>query len=399
LCQPVSDERKVVWILGAGFSVPLGGPLFKRLISRESLRALGSWLDFVTQKHFAYIPDGDSAGKHYVDASITAELVCELYVMGLGKDEFDPGRLWNDAEEFLERLEIAIEPHDLLTTGIHEMLGKIRGSHPHASLAIESFQGKHGMHKLRDEAIRFVAGACSIFLDRPEGRHAIVDDSEQWEPYRHWITQLKPGCDAVVTFNYDRSLDMLASYLARKHRTDLLVSPVGDDPDHLEALRPFCVPMYHLHGHVGWRLDPNRKTIVPGTTDSRGVRANFPVAHKNPGEAVIGIPGAFKLDLSLRLLKELWGAAMKAIAEADAVVFVGYRFPPTDNMAKRRILNALRVKPESIVHVVLGSGSRDAARVRGMIEWTRDRVRNPVRVHEMGTEDFFPAFYRDGLFG
>ena len=36
-------DDKVVWILGAGFCVPLGGPLFKDLISRPMVDRLRSW--------------------------------------------------------------------------------------------------------------------------------------------------------------------------------------------------------------------------------------------------------------------------------------------------------------------------------------------------------------------
>lgn len=76
----------------------------------------------------------------------------------------------------------------------------------------------------------------------------------------------------------------------------------------------------------------------------------------------------------------------------------GYRFPPTDNLAKRSILDALRKNPKAKVHVVLGANNPDMPRLRGMIEWTRDHKVNPVRVHEMFTEDLFAVFERDQLF-
>lgn len=387
---------KVAWILGAGFSIPLGGPFFKKLISSESLIVLNNWMDFVVQKYAAYDPD--ECKTHKVDSGTTADIVCQLFEMGLGKAGIDPNRLWNDAEEFLERLEIATEPHDHITSMILQLLGKIRAdAHSLQAQAIKSFTGPGGIDKLRGEAIRFIAGACSVFLDRPEQRQNVVDESEQWSPFRRWAEHLTPGADTVITFNYDRSLDILGDYLRRQKR-DVLTSPIGDNPDHLEALSKYVVPMYHLHGHVGWLLDPDGKTIKPGEQDSTGFRSNLPVAYKNPGQAVIGIPGQSKLDLSLRLLKQLWTKAMDAIVDADAVVLVGYRFPPTDNMAKGEILKALRRNKKAVVHVILGHRSEDVSRVRGMIELTRGKTSNPVYVHDMGGEDFFAGFDRSDLF-
>jgi hypothetical protein len=120
------------------------------------------------------------------------------------------------------------------------------------------------------------------------------------------------------------------------------------------------------------------------------------IAYIHPKRAVIGLPGQHKLNLPTGLLKCIWDPAMAAIEAADAIIFVGYRFPETDNMAKRRLIDALKKNPNAMVHIVLGANNPDMPRLRGMIEWTRSKDR--VRVHEMGTEDFLAVFERSGLF-
>jgi hypothetical protein len=61
---------------------------------------------------------------------------------------------------------------------------------------------------------------------------------------------------------------------------------------------------------------------------------------------------------------------MLAIKSADAIVFVGYRFPETDNLAKSILLGALKKNANAYVHVVLGSNDPDTARVQSMLECT-----------------------------
>lgn len=58
-----------------------------------------------------------------------------------------------------------------------------------------------------------MAAACTTFLLDAENEPEIVDRSERWEPYTRWSGQLEPGKDSVITFTYDRSLNLLSSTL------------------------------------------------------------------------------------------------------------------------------------------------------------------------------------------
>jgi hypothetical protein len=334
-----------------------------------------------------------------------ARIVAWLYEAGLGNDN-GSGRLWADAEQFLERLEIATrETPSQLTKDIRDRIGSSARGKPKDGFiprAVQCFQmeqdhaGKPGLERLYPEAVRFVAGACSQFLWRAEQTTTIVDESEQWDPYRRWVGLLRPGYDTVITFNYDRVLDILAGYCRRQLSRSSLISPVGMTANKFSTLSKTSVPMFHLHGHVGWLLSDDRKSIVVSASSS-GFSENPAVAHKTPDKAVIGLPGQHKLSLPAGLLKDTWDGAMAAISDADAVVFCGYRFPETDNMAKRCLFDALRAKPTSKVHIVLGTGNPDRPRLEGLIAWTRMGHGNPARVHELWAQDFFAVFERNGL--
>lgn len=207
--------------------------------------------------------------------------------------------------------------------------------------------------------------------------------------------------DTVISFNYDRVLNILNEYLVttkkpRPRGRFVLNSPVGRDSEQVDATRDVAVPMYHLHGHVGW-LSPDGKGVDCGSANSAGIRPALARAHYTPEGAVLGLPGRIKTAMPTGILKDVWDRAMGAIRNADSIVFVGYRFPETDNVAKQELADALRNNPKARVHVVLGAGSADLPCLVGMIGWTRDDNANPVHVHQMKCQDFFAVFERNKL--
>jgi SIR2-like protein len=375
LLSMVQDERKVVWILGAGFSVPLGGPLFRQIISPETLRTLTGWDEYTSQRRFLR-PGSRMIGSDF-DVGPLSDIVHACYHSGLDT------KLWGDAEEFLDRLDIATsEPTGMLARDVRKCLRDM-AQRPGVDADLFETLGLYLPDIIHTEAIRFVAGACSAFLVRAAQNPTVVDRSEQWDPYRRWFDQLRLGYDSVITFNYDEALDLLASYGKRKYSQRRFISPVVDgEAFAVPALQ--CVPIYHLHGHVRWkRVDDTIRLGEP--------------AYVDPQNSVIGLPGQQKSALPDGLLRCVWDPAMAAIRDAEAIVFVGYRFPETDNMAKRRIIEALQKNSEGKVHVVLGANNIDTPRVQAMLEWTR--APSAVKVHPMWSQDFFPVFERDRLFG
>jgi len=143
--------------------------------------------------------------------------------------------------------------------------------------------------------------------------------------------------------------------------------------------------VFHLHGHVGWRRDTNGL-----------IHRGDPTAHVDPDAAVLGMPGPTKKELSESQLDQVWNLAFHELREADRVVFVGYRFPESDGLARQKILDALRANQKARVYIVLGPGNKDIARVQAMINWTRVSGLD-AEVEQMWAEDFFEAFERDRL--
>lgn len=120
------------------------------------------------------------------------------------------------------------------------------------------------------------------------------------------------------------------------------------------------------------------------------------MAHLTPERCVLGVPGPSKKELAESHLSQVWERAFDELQHADVVVFVGYRFPESDGLARHNILEALRKNLKGGVRIVLGPHNRDTPRVKAMIDWTITDGRT-VQVEELWGQDFFAAFNRDGL--
>lgn len=373
------SNKRAVWILGAGFSVPLGGPLFRELISERMQSTLEEW------EHF-------SSQSRRLSPTVPASACSLCKLVRLFYDQGVADRLWQDAEQFLERLEIARQDREsaparevwrcfrrLAKSGLPTELGDL--------MAVPQVHPE----LMHTEAIRFVAGACTAFLIRAHDNPKVVDESEQWDPYRRWYSKLEPALDSVISFNYDAVPDLLAAHgLRQKPPRDLFITP-AENLDLFHVSLPNCVPFYPLHGLAAWKRRGDGTIDV----DTAKKTQHGSVAYIYPEDALIGVPGQTKLSLPGGLLKCVWDPAMEAIEQADAVILVGYRFPETDNYAKRRLTDSLKRNPRACVHLVLGANNPDTPRVQSMLEWTRPKDR--VRVHPLWAQDFLTVYERNGL--
>jgi hypothetical protein len=103
--------------------------------------------------------------------------------------------------------------------------------------------------------------------------------------------------------------------------------------------------------------------------------------------------------------------------KAEAIVFVRYRFPPTDAEARGRLLGAIRKNRKHrilAIHTVLGpnTSSDDSRRLRGLLEHALAGVRKPaapgmdsqgesgwysLEQQPLFTEDFFSVVTRKSI--
>jgi len=339
---------KRVWILGAGFSRPLGGPLLPDLMRPEVKENLAA-----TYPEAPYRKGDD--GLH--------DLVLRLYGHG---SKYQQGKfnnmltsegenIWADAEQFLDYLDTAVAG------------GPSSPAFKRLSMVVDMVANRFRLGtdsvkqvlRLSRAAKRLVAGTCSAFLAGAD------PNTERWEPYVKWAKTLGSN-DTIITFNYDCVLELLNTQSKNIH-----VVRLGGDPG-----APGCARLLKLHGSVNWMISglASDKLALPKGGEQIQVlpQSDFDFSLKcEDHELAIASPGPIKKAVSAGWLAELWDIAARAIEEADAVVFIGYRFPPSDSHARQRLLSALtrNSRPYLAVHTVLGLQSPDTPRLTQLLRF------------------------------
>lgn len=412
--------EKIVWILGAGFSRALGAPLLPQLLTRRS----------VERARFAF-PD-------VFKPSTQRELelgVLELYA--IGRDL----KLWVHAEEFIEALDLIVEDADGRGQSGRNDLEFLRdqaieraGSGPIHCRDFFRNQEITSRH-VRDLALRLVAAECCEFLQGANPRF------ERWEPYRDWMDSLRED-DTVITFNYDRIPDILSMH-------DVNGNPVGEPrawiapPTEAErwngaaetrsARGPLVLKM---HGSVDWIVDRNEdshRDIIRRAEPRDVVQPECAAVHCNDAQLALATPGPKKQRMTAQQgpLHSIWKLAAMELHAANAIVFLGYRIPPTDAQTLGWLAGRIRgnarvdargmhraraeaarnegqpqlvIEPEPdklVVHTVLGPnvGHEDSRRLSGIIGALVSSRDLDVNACPMGAEDFIGLMTRDWLVG
>ena len=303
----MTTDAKHVWVLGAGFSKPLGGPLLGDLFREEDQRDIE-----------AYFPPID-----YSDLAHDQGWVQSLFKEGAH------GGFWVDAEQFLTYVDDAYRP-----TGEPKMR-KLTNLVQRAMSSAEQGSAKQTriLARLDRMVRRALAVDCSRFL------MGIPPDSELWIPYHAWIQSLVPGRDVVLTFNYDLVIETAI------HR---------DDPEHEHFTNKIwvglpgerqpreVVPVYKLHGSIDWAVLPGKHIVGSDRKD------RLEALRSGETKIAIAAPGSSKAEFVREHLEPLWRPAEKALAEAERVFFIGYSFPDTDPSPQDRLLNAFASEPGEI---------------------------------------------------
>ncbi|HTF45181.1 MAG TPA: SIR2 family protein, partial [Terriglobales bacterium] len=296
---------KVVWILGSGFSKHVGGPLLNELLTPRSMREL------------------ETLFPH--PALPTLHAVYEIFrshVKGISNSPY-----WEHAEEFLSFVDSAADPQSRR----HKVTEDLCSQHK-----TQQFNGSP--QELRRRAAIAIAAECIAFLS------TIDLDTESWQPYLQWGEAVSDP-DAIITFNYDRVLEEMAEHPQRICNFSQNTVQI---PNRLNVAAG-SVPIYKLHGSVDWFLlrDPNGNQFT-------WLEPDLPKQLGLGFEPLIATPGNTKKNYCDEYLSDLWKASRDHLREADVVVFMGYRFPPSDSQAVTSVLGALKDNDKSLrVHVVL----------------------------------------------
>lgn len=390
---------KTVYILGAGFSRPLGGPLLSDLFTTTS------W-EIATRKF------PDSGLERDLPAKWAAELYRDFLIRHDRPDPFnkvDSVRFWSDAEEFLEALELCVHnktesprsprlsswllpkieglvhegqfsqsKYDIKTSFafLPELFRRQLGNcldpnKENWSLRLQSSFTEHQkpwLSVLLYGAKRMLAAECSAFFDKADV------DFDRWSPFRTWIARLNTN-DTVVTFNYDLVLETISKKSGLDNLQFLLP---GEYPGSDKAV------VCKLHGSVDWKLKDNRIEKVDSPVP-------FAISCKD-SEAVMGTPGPEKLAGRNNALRPLWDLAGERIHSADRIVFLGYRMPPTDACARRFLAESISNHQESRVRVqiVLGPPEVSDVHARRLERILLALTNSSSRVERLplGAEDF-----------
>ena len=245
---------------------------------------------------------------------------------------------WAHAEEFLDFVDTAAVEKDDTNARRRVLKQLMAGSGPQMT-----------MERFRDLAILAVAAECSPHVEL--GSRA----SEAWQPYMRWAKSRRKS-DAIITFNYDEVVEKLGAAPDVQHISqESVMLPMRN------ALDPDLCQVFKVHGSVKWAYDDRngREPFkhfgnIQGFTLEDGYRP------------LIATPGITKKTHCDNALENIWRAAMTKLRSAEVVVFMGYRFPPSDSFARTSILAALQ-QNESVhlrIHTVLGPDVRHENTVR-----------------------------------
>lgn len=356
MLQSMANREKTVWILGSGFSKSLGGPLLNELLTTDSEQK--------SKARYPSVPHATAPYRVYWQHN-------PAYPKPESPMWDKPPDFWTNAEEFLGFMDAVRSP------GYRQTL----------------FKEKHvdnDLRQLHRECIQAIAMEC-LFIDQAPDM-----DEEVWQPYIGWAEQLTND-DAIITFNYDLVLESLAALR--------LPCGLGSDSVLLPTERPSTAVtnVFKLHGSVDWTREGPAGDDVP--------RRELPLKIISDNLVpLVAAPGPEKRQHANGLLSKLWEGALEAIRDADMIVFVGYRFPPSDSEARRRILGAIREGKRQRLAVYTALGPRtsedDSIRLQALLDATLSRRRGTMggfnymlKALPLYAQDFLTVFHRGMLSG
>lgn len=341
------SEFKHVYILGAGFSLPLGGPLFSELLSSE--------LSIRFKHKFEQKLEPSSKDLASVVNGIPEHL----------KNCFLNTGIRMNAEQILEQLEDMVNgKENWITLSLMERINRhrVRSSNELSSETV------FRLLKVR------LALETNWFLED------ISPESERWEPYDKWFKSLYQ-LDTVITTNYDLVLEKL--YERRFNH------PMRDPGDTSATWKrkPTFARVCKLHGSCDWHMKDG--ALTPGSVELRDL-LQYDVA--------IGTPGLGKRKLAAHEnLETQWAVAKDAIQNANCVSIVGYSLPETDNDLRMMLLDSINAAANNnlkVVNIILGARSERGYRAQSILrQAVRNRQNIPVNLPPVYAQDFLP-YYR-----
>ena len=218
----------------------------------------------------------------------------------------------------------------------------------------------------------FMHGCIEAYLEQRHNQDIAGSKTPGWNELRAFCRKLCPG-DAVITFNYDSTLERV---LLEERKW----SPC-DGYGFEVALQKMClgppvpefdlssIKVLHLHGAVGWypnstsSQDP-RVSLGPIFLRDLGIHAVDASMPTNPPENHTKLlQPSFLKTYDDPVFVRLWKAAAEALRKADEIVVIGYSLPKADSAALTLFLtNSDRAKVR-----IVNSNSGDNYRLQHLL--------------------------------
>jgi hypothetical protein len=287
-----SPMVKHVYLLGAGFSVPLGGPLFRELLTSE----------IATTTNYL-IPREPT-----IESRLALDLPLRLCSF-LKRHGYKAGSNLN-AEQILELAE------GLVTTAgnwfskmfFNELKSELIPLFPE-----EEFQ--------KERLYRFIKSQIAFETHRFLAE--IHHHSERWEPFDLWFRDLSSK-DSVLTTNYDLVFEELNDRLLWANKNPMVPLPYHGKPR--SKLTDFGPAFLKLHGSLSWHFSDSE------VFETYPIRVN----DLHTRNVAIGLPGISKGEFASVLSVQQWMLAQELLTDAEVISVIGYSLPETDNILRTK---------------------------------------------------------------
>jgi hypothetical protein len=363
-----ASEVNHVYILGAGFSYPMGGPLFKELFTKPIL--------FNYEMHTS------------VDGS-KARLAMAVQQLNYKYPDLLVDKVFTDAEHFLELCDSVLHGKEQLF--LNRFKKSFNGLYENIRVVNPTKSDTDLFQTFFDAAKIHIAVDTNTFIEQ------VPDDNDRWKPYILWFKGLGKT-DSIVTLNYDLLVETIATKDDRpfpgrefksKEELCLVDELLNQNKNH-----PDLPILFKLHGSVDW-IELGGKAWVKRYNVDDYFEGLPPL---------LGTPGTTKASLSKGCLDKVWGSAIEKIQEAHVISIVGYSLPATDNDFRIKLLDSIIGTHGNLkaINIVLGPPTPDSLRARAILEQVT-RLCNPigfktnVRLLPIYAQDYLP-YYRPKTF-
>jgi hypothetical protein len=195
--------------------------------------------------------------------------------------------------------------------------------------------------KIRD----CLVNALTAYFEWRNHRDTTSGAASQWKLIHEFCDQcLRPG-DAVISFNYDCSLERVllqqgrfaVKYTKNWPNIQFLIPNIMEPKHAAEDKREIL--LLKLHGSVGWQQFLHQVCVGIPSQHLQDLGAKSEIDYPDDGDWTLAtnrtmiVPTWFKTFHPDHLFAQLWKQALEVMLNASEVIVIGYSFPPGDSAA------------------------------------------------------------------